>query len=42
MRLLEGRFCRSTAPIRAHILKEFGLDRSHSGCLKLLARLGFE
>lgn len=39
---LEGRFCRSTAPIRAHILKEFGLDYSHSGCLKLLARLGFE
>ena len=39
---LDGRFCRSTAPIRAHILKEFGLDYSHSGCLKLLARLGFE
>ena len=39
---LEGRFCHSTAPIRAHILKEFSLDYSHSGCLKLLARLGFE
>ena len=38
---LDGRFCRSTAPIRAHILKEFGLNYSHSGCLKLLARLGF-
>ena len=39
---LDGRFCRSTAPIRAHILKEFGLNYSHSGCLKLLARLGYE
>ena len=39
---LEGRFCRSTVPIRAHILKEFGLDYSHPGYLKLLARLGFE
>jgi len=39
---LDGRFCRSKAPIRAHILKEFGLSYSHSGCLKLLARLGFE
>ncbi|MEN8741414.1 MAG: winged helix-turn-helix domain-containing protein [Phaeobacter gallaeciensis] len=38
---LEGQFCRSTSPIRAHILKEFGLNYSHSGCLKLLARLGF-
>ena len=38
---LDGRFCRSTAPIRAHILKAFGLNYSHSGCLKLLARLGF-
>jgi len=39
---LDGRFCRSTVPIRAHILKEFGLDHSHSGCLRLLARPGFE
>ena len=39
---LDDRFCRSTAPIRAHILKEFGLNYSHSGCLKLLARLGYE
>ena len=39
---LEGRFCRSTAPIRAHIAAEFGLQHSHSGCIKLLARLGFE
>lgn len=39
---LDGRFCRSTVEIRAHILKEFGQCYSHSGCLKLLARLGFE
>ena len=39
---LDGRFCRSTVEIRAHILKEFGVEYSHSGCLKLLARLGFE
>ena len=39
---LEGRFCRSTAPIRAHIAAQYGLEYAHSGCLKLLARLGFE
>lgn len=39
---LEGRFCRSTARIRAHIAAEFGLRYSQSGCIKLLARLGFE
>lgn len=39
---LEGRFCRSTVEIRAHIAAEFGLAYSHSGCVKLLARLGFE
>lgn len=39
---LDDRSCRSTAPIRARIWKEFGLHYSHSGCLKLLARLGFE
>jgi transposase len=39
---LDGRFCRSTAPIRARISKEFDLHYSHSGCIKLLARLGFE
>lgn len=39
---LEARFCRSTAEIRAHISAEFGLGYSHSGCIKLLARLGFE
>ena len=39
---LDGRFCRSTVEIRAHLLKEFGSEYSHSGCLKLLARLGFE
>jgi len=39
---LEGRFCRSTVEIRAYILAEFALRYSHSGCIKLLARLGFE
>ena len=39
---LDGRFCRSTAEIRVHISKEFGVEYSHSGCLKLLSRLGFE
>lgn len=39
---LERRFCRSTAPIRAYVSAELGLHYSHSGCIKLLARLGFE
>lgn len=39
---LDDRFCRSTVEIRAHISKEFDLHYSHSGCIKLLARLGFE
>ena len=39
---LDGCFCRSTAEIRVHISKEFGVEYSHSGCLKLLSRLGFE
>lgn len=39
---LEGRFCRSADEIRAHIAREFGLSYSHSGCVKLLSRLGFE
>ena len=39
---LDGRFCRSAAEIRVHISKEFGVEYSHSGCLKLLSRLGFE
>jgi hypothetical protein len=39
---LEERFCRSTVEIRAHISAEFGPEYSHSGCIKLLARLGFE
>lgn len=39
---LEGRFCRSADEIRAHIAAEFDLQYSHSGCVKLLARLGFE
>jgi len=39
---LDGRFCRSVAPIVAHIAAQYGVEYSHSGCLKLLARLGFE
>ena len=39
---LEGRFCRSTGEVRAYIAAEFGLRYSHSGCVKLLRRLGFE
>ena len=39
---LDARFCRSAAPIMAHITAQYGLEYSHSGCLKLLARLGFE
>jgi len=39
---LEGRLCRDTRPVRAHIETGFGVHYSHSGCLKLLHRLGFE
>ena len=39
---LEARFCRSTVEIRAHVAAECGLNYSHSGCIKLLARLCFE
>ena len=39
---LDARFCCSAAPIMAHITAQYGLEYSHSGCLKLLARLGFE
>ena len=39
---LEGRTCRSAHEIRAHIRAKSGICHSHSGCLKLLARLGFE
>lgn len=39
---LDGRLCSSMVEIGVHILKEFGLDYSESGCLKLPARLGFE
>lgn len=39
---LEDRFCRSTTEVRAHISATYGLEYSHSGCIKLLARLGFE
>ena len=39
---LEERFCRSTTQVRAHISTKYGLEYSHSGCIKLLSRLGFE
>ena len=39
---LEERFCRSTVQIRAYMSSEFNNGYSHSGCIKLLARLGFE
>ena len=39
---LDGHFCRSTVEIRAHIAARFGVDYSHSGCIKLLSRLGYE
>jgi len=39
---LEERFCRSTVEIRAYVTAQFNLEYSHSGCVKLLARLGFE
>lgn len=39
---LEGRFCRCADEVRAYILEEFSLHYSHSGCVKLLRRLGFE
>ncbi|MFT4916566.1 MAG: transposase, partial [Yoonia sp.] len=39
---LDGRFCHSSVETRAHVSTKFGLRYSHSGCIKLLARLGFE
>ena len=39
---LEEGFCRSMDKVRAHISAEFGREYSHSICIKLLARLGFE
>ncbi len=39
---LEGRLCRSTKEIRAHIEQSFDVHYSHSGSIKLLHRLGFE
>jgi transposase len=39
---LEERFCRSTVEIRAYVTAQFDLRYSHSGSVKLLARLGFE
>jgi len=34
--------CRDTHEIRAHISNKLGKDYSHSGCIKLMHRLGFE
>ena len=39
---LEAHFIRDTRPIISFIKVEFGVRYSHSGCLKLLHRLGFE
>ena len=39
---LDDRFCHSAGEIRAFITAAFGLYYSHSGCLKVLGRLGFE
>ena len=38
---LENRLCRSTNEIRAYIEKYYNTRYSHSGCIKLLKRLGF-
>jgi len=39
---LDERFCSSAVEIKGHIAGQFGLHYSHSGCLKLLRRLGLE
>jgi hypothetical protein len=39
---LEDCFCRSAVEIRAYVTAQFDLRYSHSGCVKLLERLGFE
>ena len=39
---LEARFCHSAGEIRAFITAAFGLYYSHSGCLRMLGRLGFQ
>ena len=39
---LDQRFCRSTVQIIAYMSSEFIIGYFHSGCIKLLARLGFE
>ena len=38
---LEEWSCLSTAQIRAYMSSKFNIHYSHSGCIKLLARLGF-
>ncbi len=39
---LEGHLSRSSGEVRAWMAATFGVSYSHSGCLKLLHRLGFE
>jgi len=39
---LEAQFVRDTRPIIAFINAEFSVRYSHSGCLKLLHRMGFK
>ena len=39
---LETRLCRDSNQIRVYIDQRFGVGYSHSGCVKLLHRLGFE
>lgn len=39
---LEGRLCRDTHEIRAHIRQAWQVNYSRSGCIKLLHRLGFD
>ncbi len=34
--------CRDTKEVRAHISNKYGKSYSHSGCIKLMHRLGFE
>ena len=38
---LDGRFCRSTVEIQEYITSQYGLEYSHSGCVKLLGRLEY-
>ena len=42
MHLAGGALLPINGRVRAHVAAEFDLKYSHSGCIKLLARLGFE